>query len=953
MRPLELELEGFTSFRARTTIALAELDLFAITGPTGAGKTSLLDALILALYGSTPRLGKEVSQLASRGLKHLRVRLDFAVQGQSYRVARSWRLMPKGVQTQAALEELGGRQAKSIAGGAGNVTAAVSEIIGLDFESFIRSVVLPQGEFDHFLKGEPKERQKILHHLLGMGIYRRVQELAQERAVIQERERRIIEIELGSLDGMTPATLDAGRDRLGRLEREALDLDRALAQASAIETMAAALTAELEKAAAARAETDRIAKALDVAGAKLKSVAAAEAEADRVRVELAGELESHPFDDNRHLALEKAESEIQLLRSSEAARERAAKESAGASARIAQIEGTLVAADQELERAGDRVSTFAKRLQNATGARDALAAEFGSAAQVAAHIGIEENRLKAERARIRLLESRTAALGDLERLELELTAARQEEALANAEREIAAAALESVQRAGAALALRQHLHRGAPCPVCEQPVASLPRKRRVPDLEQSRAGLDRVQARITESVKMTASLGARLTAGRERLAEIERDLEHLSEEGDSASAKLEGYLGALPDADTRARLTRAQSDFERAEKVAREATDKHRAIEAEMAEARARRDALANALESERKMLPLLARGREEAERAVGEKRNLLMAIVGEKDDLIAALEEAIQASRRARTARTAIIARIEAETDRLGDARKLAAETRAVLASLEVQRTEVDARVQGAAERAEDARARLTRAAGARGMTLPVTGDGEGERRVVAQRTSELQAARVRIEGDRVLAAKEVETIAGGIEKRAELDQRRSAVERSEKTARRLAEDLKTHNFVAYLVEEALAVLAADASRHLRTFPGAGFSLAVKEQDFLVIDHLNADERRSVKTLSGGECFNASLALAMAFAESLKELAGAGGRGRAALESLFIDEGFGTLDSENLDAVATAIESLYAHGRGRTVGIITHIPELAQRMPARIVIVKHGNASQVEVESG
>jgi exonuclease SbcC len=185
-------------------------------------------------------------------------------------------------------------------------------------------------------------------------------------------------------------------------------------------------------------------------------------------------------------------------------------------------------------------------------------------------------------------------------------------------------------------------------------------------------------------------------------------------------------------------------------------------------------------------------------------------------------------------------------------------------------------------------------------------------------------------------------------IHRRSEITSERAEVEKRTGTARTLAVDLQADHFVAYLLEEALEALAADAGHHLRAFPSASFSLAVDGRDFSIIDHANADERRSVKTLSGGESFAASLALAIAFAETLAKLAGGDGPS-AALESLFLDEGFGTLDAEHLDAVAGAIEALY--GRERTVGIITHIPELAERLPARIVVSKTGNSSQVRIE--
>ena len=104
----------------------------------------------------------------------------------------------------------------------------------------------------------------------------------------------------------------------------------------------------------------------------------------------------------------------------------------------------------------------------------------------------------------------------------------------------------------------------------------------------------------------------------------------------------------------------------------------------------------------------------------------------------------------------------------------------------------------------------------------------------------------------------------------------------------------------------------------------------------------------RSVKTLSGGETFLTSLALALALAERLADLA-AGAHGHEALESLFVDEGFGALDTEEtLETVVQAIEALQAHDR--LVGIVTHLTPLAERMPAQIRVRKAPEGSRVEM---
>lgn len=90
MRPLSLELQGFTAFRQHTTLDFSDLELFALVGPTGSGKSSLLDAMTFALYGTTPRLGSTgLDALISQGERGLSVSLTFEVGGETYRVARS------------------------------------------------------------------------------------------------------------------------------------------------------------------------------------------------------------------------------------------------------------------------------------------------------------------------------------------------------------------------------------------------------------------------------------------------------------------------------------------------------------------------------------------------------------------------------------------------------------------------------------------------------------------------------------------------------------------------------------------------------------------------------------------------------------------------------------------------------------------------------------------------
>ena len=184
MKPVRLEIEGLTSFRQRQEIDFSGLDLFVITGPTGAGKTSILDAIVLALYGCVPRMGGQGNrELVSHGEALARVKLEFAVGKDRYVIAR--RLFRDSRRSQPpTFEQWDGVRWVTVLdrGGVGAVTELVERVVGLGYDAFTRAVLLPQGDFAAFLAGKPSDRREILIRLLDLGRYEAVAKLAGSQA---------------------------------------------------------------------------------------------------------------------------------------------------------------------------------------------------------------------------------------------------------------------------------------------------------------------------------------------------------------------------------------------------------------------------------------------------------------------------------------------------------------------------------------------------------------------------------------------------------------------------------------------------------------------------------------------------------------------------------------------------------------------------------------------------
>jgi DNA repair protein SbcC/Rad50 len=346
VRPVRLEVEGFTAFRGPTVVDFGGADLFALVGSTGAGKTSIIDAITFALYGSVPRLDdrRAVAPVISQNLNEARVRLDFTVDGEAYTAVRVVRATKAGATTKEARLQRGD---EVLAGTADEVTAAVGERLGLTFEHFTTCVSLPQGQFARFLHDKPRSRQDLLVRLLDLGLYERVASAARQRAALARNRAEVV---AGQLERLADATPEARAAAAGRVDELARLGERLAAERPGIDRLVA-------DAGEAAARADEIADQVDRLGGL-----AAPAGVD----ELAAALESAAgtrrraaeLDDEAVAAVAVAEERLAGLPT------RASLEAVGADHRLrsdleSQVERGVTAEAEAAERVDDAVATEA------------------------------------------------------------------------------------------------------------------------------------------------------------------------------------------------------------------------------------------------------------------------------------------------------------------------------------------------------------------------------------------------------------------------------------------------------------------------------------------------------------------------------------------------------------------------------------------------------------------
>ncbi|WP_326782754.1 SMC family ATPase [Streptomyces sp. NBC_00151] len=251
MRPVRLELNGFAGFRTHTVVDFTDTDYFALVGPTGSGKSTILDALTFALYGSAYRWGRinAISYALAPTSNRCTVSLTFDVGSQRYQVAREVRRIGQQIQQKSVslvqftdptvvAVEADGPQPEVLAGEIKELNTAIEQLLGLSFDDFCQCVVLPQGDFARFLSANAGARQQILLKLLGAAQYEGIGKRASAQAVEAAKEIEVLDDQLGRHADATPEAEAAAQARLAALERLASTVDQLVPRVTEVRTRA-------------------------------------------------------------------------------------------------------------------------------------------------------------------------------------------------------------------------------------------------------------------------------------------------------------------------------------------------------------------------------------------------------------------------------------------------------------------------------------------------------------------------------------------------------------------------------------------------------------------------------------------------------------------------------------------------------------------------------------------
>jgi DNA repair protein SbcC/Rad50 len=1013
MRPVALTIEGLRSFRTPVEISFQGREHLAIIGDTGAGKSSILDAMTYALFGRPAWAGKANQEIMNDLSDHMRVTLRFVVGGRTFEVTRVLRRSGDRLvgAARASLIEFSGdgteiRRIEQVR----QVNDEIKEAIGLDADAFLRTVVLPQGQFAQLLVGDdPADRARVLRQVW------RTDELTRAGQLIDE-----VLPDVSQLAGQVTQALEGApedpQSHLDQLRADSQLLRNRASQAHHAQDAAAvardALVAASKTVETAEDAAQNLAQfdfSAEISAAQAIMTAAAKIATERKTAErgqssLRDELRAVPPDDDgldlqeigaARTTLDELPSRAQTAVdvASHARREAAEAESArrqvgelqeglqNLAAQLQQREQPRQDLDSVLARAHDNLSSAQAALDAALQA--ILDAETSTARAVE----------KATEADGMTQEAASTRQGELPRVQLRVQAAEKHYA--------------DAQRHNAAGAAAHDLHPGDNCSVCNRP---LPLGWRAPiasDIDTARTAYRLAERELADVQGKIRDCDTKAEVTKNQTREIQRDAEQSWRDARTAAgvvAKLldrdqidlasitpdsqllqplsialataEDELSAYDSETQRLREQRAAAD-------SRLAAAHDRLVKGDGARARAS-DEAALAVQSLRdhvKSLPaelqievslpddplqietvtllglehahqILNDRNQELDRRADRRRQFQQELdsvadqIRDLDDRSARLvltpgNQLIERLNLHRDAvRTATILLTMPEIE-LPPAASLALPS-SLVATVNEIRDCTYAAVRWAKEMIKTAqrdaavrRAQLTQMAAAFG--IPVSGQDEVDAGEVVERARE-NATEAEVEARAAeRSARDFSLVVGPL-----IRLRRTADEllRTHRALKDLSVALKPGAFPKWLTLRRSRALLVHASRLLEQMTTGRYAFAELDDDtgeWRVVDN-DSGLPRTPASLSGGEQFIASLALALGLVEMM---ARSGGQ----LESLWLDEGFGSLDRSNLDAAIEALASVAA--RGRMVAVISHVLAVAEQVGDVLAVTRDVTGSK------
>ena len=922
MRPLRLTLSAFGPYAAEITLDLEKLGkggLYLITGDTGAGKTTIFDAITYALYDHSSSGIREGSMLRCKYADDKTptfVELEFEVHGVRYTVRRNPEYQrPKargeGMTTEKADATLTYPDDRPPVTKAKDVTAAVQEIIGLDYNQFSQIVLIAQGQFTKLLNASTEERSRIFRKLFRTQRYAQLQERLQAEASALNQQRTAQNAKLDSL--------------LGGLQFSPEDPDAEALRALCAQTVPETALALLDTL------TARQAAALEEAGTALQ---ATEAQLDTVQQQLGAAAQA------QRLAQQLAARQAELAAAKpalDAARAEADRHAGDAAqldaltAQVTQAQSALAAYDaldtlcRQQTEARDAARLAAAQAHKRRTQLDSLNAALASAETELAALADADTRLLALQNHSAQLAQRGEALtkleqrlADCQRQAKAAHKAQENYRTAAAAQDEARARRDALERAfldAQAGLLAESLTEGAPCPVCgstHHPARALlphtaPTQAQVEAARQTAAEADR------QAQNASAAAQSALAAANEAKTSLRRDAETLLPERFTTPEGTVPLTFALMTnvlAEESAALQTAQTDCK---------------AQCRQTDADCRRKAQLEADRQEKtRQRPALEQAAAEADRSAAAQNASADALEGQ----IAERRAALPYPRRADA---------QAALD------KLEADRRTLRTGMDTAQRKLKQAEQtvAAAEAAVEA---LTAQQTAAQKELPARSAEE----LTAQQT-ELTAARETLRSrEKQLSAqllpnrKTAALYRAAAEARQALESRWQWVSALAATAGGTLTSKQKIRLEAYIQMNYLDRILRYANTRLMQMTAGQYELeriGAENQrsqsglDLGVIDHYNGT-RRSVKTLSGGESFKASLALALGLSDEVQSSAGG-----IRLDTLFLDEGFGSLDEESLELAIRVLSGLTEGDR--LVGIISHVGALKDRIDRQVVVHK------------